>query len=222
MISLHLILFLGAGTLAMMIQMFLRYKQYNISAWKLPFINVFLTVAGTLGTLLMFFLENGFFGGRSFFGAIFLAPLLMLPVGLAFHVPFGTLMDLCAPAECAMLAIMKVDCILQECCGGKVLFTTEAGKEIRFPSQIVEAVLVAAIMLILMRLEKNKNNRGKIYPFYLILYGGTRFIVNWFRANNSSFVWGLPAGNFWGLCAIAIGCVWFMIVHLKGKTKVTE
>lgn len=222
MISTHLIVFLSAGTVAMMIQMFLRYKQYSISAWKVPVINVFLTIAGTLGTLLMYFLENGFFGGRSFFGALFLTPLLMMPVGLVLRIPFSSLMDLCAPAECAMLAIMKVDCILQECCGGIVLFTTEAGKEIHFPSQILEAFLVAAIMLALMQLEKNKNNRGKIYPFYLILYGGVRFVINWFRADISPFVWTLPAGNFWGLFAIAIGCIWFMIVNLKRKTKVTE
>ena len=118
-------------------------------------------------------------------------------------------MDLCAPAECLMLVLMKLDCLLSGCCFGKYL----PSLEIQFPSQIIEMLTFFVIMLFLLKLESSDKNRGRIYGHYLIIYGFARFILNWFRYGVKPFVWILPAGNFWSLVSIAIGCVWLVIAN---------
>lgn len=209
------ILIIGGGTVAMLILMLLRRKTYpQVSTWKIPLISILLTFAGVAGAMLMFFVESGHFGGTSFFGAILFVPVLLLPA-LLLRVPYGTLIDLCAPAECLMLAFMKVDCLMSDCCIGRYL----PALGFQFPSQIIEMITTLVIMLILLQLERNPKNRNTLYAHYLILYGGTRFILNWFRYGLTPFVWILPAGNFWSVIAIALGLLWLAIAT-KRKQEV--
>lgn len=202
----RLMIILG-GTVGMLILMLLRRKTFpQIALWKMPIISILLTLAGVAGAMLMFFIESGRFGGTSFFGAILFIPILMLPA-LLLRVPFDTLMDLCAPAECLMLAFMKVDCLVSDCCIGQYL----PSLGFQFPSQIVEMITILVIMLILLQLEQKSQHRGTLYAYYLILYGVTRFILNWFRYGLTPFVWILPAGNFWSIVAVILGLVWLAI-----------
>ena len=209
------ILILCAGTIGMLILMLLRRKYFpQIQLWKYPLISILLTMAGVAGAMLMFYIETGSFGGTSLFGSIFFIPLFLLPV-LLLGIPFSTLMDLCAPAECLMLVLMKLDCLLSGCCFGKYL----PSLEIQFPSQIVEMITFFVIMLLLLRLERNEKNRGRIYGHYLIIYGIARFILNWFRYGVKPFVWILPAGNFWSLVAIALGFTWISLIKKSKLNK---
>lgn len=207
------ILIILSGTLGMLLLMLLRRKRHpDVKLWKYPIISLLLTVAGVAGTMLMFFIESGRFGGTSFYGAVLFVPVLMLPV-LLLGIPFHTLMDLCAPAECLMLTIMKLDCILCDCCIGRYL----PSLGFQFPSQVVEMITAFFVMLILLEKEKKENARGTLYGWYLILYGSTRFILNWFRYGLKPFALGLPSGNFWSLIAIAIGFIWLALLKKVKK-----
>lgn len=198
------ILILCVGTIGMLVLMLLRRKNFpQIQLWKYPVISVLLTIAGVIGAMLMFYIETGEFGSTSLFGSIFFIPILLLPA-LSLRISFSTLMDLCAPAECLMLVLMKFDCLLSGCCIGKYL----PSLEFQFPSQSVEMLTFFVIMLLLLQLERSEKNRGRIYGHYLVIYGIARFILNWFRYGVKPFVWILPAGNFWSLVAIALGLVW--------------
>lgn len=202
------ILILCGGTVGMLMLMLLRRNFYpQVQLWKYPIISILLTLAGVFGAMLMYYIETGKFGGTSLFGSIFFIPLLLLPM-LFLRIPFSTLMDLCAPAECLMLVLMKLDCLLSGCCFGKYL----PSLEFQFPSQIIEMLTFFVIMLLLLQLERNKKNRGRIYGHFLIIYGFARFILNWFRYGVKPFVWILPAGNFWSIVAIAIGFAWLVAV----------
>ena len=205
--GLQRILIVAGGAVGMLILMLLRRKNYpEVKLWKYPVISVLLTIAGVAGAMLMHFIESGDFGGTSFFGAILFVPILLLPA-LLLRVPYGLLMDLCAPAECLMLAFMKVDCLVSGCCGGRYL--PDLG--IKFPSQIVELTVALLIMLGLVKLEQNRKNRNTLYGYYLLAYGSTRFVLNWFRYGLRPYVWILPPGNFWSLIAIALGAIWVII-----------
>lgn len=211
---------LGTGALVMSAVIFLGRKQYpGIKTWKLPILCAYLTVAGVAGTLLMFYIENGYFKGTSFFGAILLVPLLMLPM-LLLRIPFSTLMDIIAPSGCAMVAVMKLDCIRAGCCKG--IYLTMLGlPNVRFPSQLTELFASLIIMLQLLRMQRAIDGRyyGKIYPYYLLYYGITRFFLNLLRADLSPFVWILPPGNFWSLVSIAAGLLWLGILHCRSAKK---
>ena len=205
----------------MMVPILILMRQYKTSLWKSIPTAVILTVTGTLATYIWFLLENLQFGGRSFYGAVFLVPIAFIYIAKLLRIPHGELMDFCAPAECVMLAIMKYQCLKDGCCGGRTLYTAVDGTAVIFPSQIAETTNAAIIMVILMVLARNEHNRGKIFPWYMLIYGVTRFVLNFFRAENDSFAFGLPAGNFWSIVAIAVGIVWLKRTKLKEQSDIT-
>lgn len=213
------VLALLAGTFAMFIIILILMKRYQIKTWKSLPIALLLTVVGTIGTYIWFFVESCRFGGRSYYGAVFFVPIVFILIARLFKIPYGELMDFCAPSECVMLAIMKYQCFVDGCCGGRVLYTYEEGRKIYFPSQIAELINAIIIMAILIKLGVGCEHKGKIYPIYLILYGVTRFILNFFRKDLDVFFAGLPAGNVWSILSVAIGIIWLIVLKRKNKGK---
>ena len=206
--TIQTILALSIGTAAMLIPIMALALRYRIAFWKSVPIAVLMTITGTISTYIWFFIEASGFGGRSYYGAVFLIPVCFIPVAKLMKIQYGELMDLCAPAECVMLAIMKYQCLVDGCCGGIILRILEDGTEIQFPSQMVElgnALLITAALLILAFCGKW---RGKVYPWYLIIYGVTRFVLNFYRKDNYPLLVGLPSGNVWSLLAIFVGILW--------------
>lgn len=213
------LLILGAGTIAMLVPIFLGVRAYGVQKWKSIPVAFLLTIVGTIGTYLLYFVENGFLGGRSFYGAVFLVPLLFPLISKLVRIPYVQLMDFCAPAECVMLAIMKVQCLIEGCCGGKVISYTAEGVPTLFPSQLVEFLNAWVVFAILLILLLRKKSQGRIYPYYLVLYGITRFVLNYFRWEQSDFFLGMSPGNVWSLLAILIGVVWLFVMRKRVLSK---
>ena len=201
------LLILLLGTLAMLILMLIIGIKYRMNLWKCFPVAVVLTIVGTIGTYLMYFVENASFEGSSYFGAVFFVPIVFIVFSKLIKIPYGDLLDLCAPAECIMLVLMKYQCLINGCCSGRMLYLTPEGVAVMFPSQLVELINAVVLMLVLMVMALSQKWRGKIYPWYLIIYGCTRFVLNWFRFT-SPLLMGLPAGNLWSLVAIFIGVLW--------------
>lgn len=206
--TLKTVIALSVGTCAMLVLILILMRLYRVKLWKGLPVAILLTIAGTIGTYIWFFIESSMFGGRSYYGAVFLVPLAFIYVAKLMRIPFGDLMDFCAPAECVMLAIMKYQCLVDGCCGGRVMLELAADGSIVFPSQIVELINALLIMAVLMGLAICKKARGKIYAWYLVIYGGTRFVLNLFRADVTPFLIGLPVGNIWSILAIFLGVLW--------------
>ena len=203
----------------MLILMLIIGIKYRMNLWKCIPVAVVLTIVGTIGTYLMYFVENASFEGSSYFGAVFFVPIVFIVFSKLIKIPYGDLLDLCAPAECIMLVLMKYQCLINGCCSGRMLYLTPEGVAVMFPSQLVELINAVVLMLVLMVMALSQKWRGKIYPWYLIIYGCTRFVLNWFRFT-SPLLMGLPAGNLWSLVAIFIGVLWLTdrkIVIVKKK-----
>ena len=216
--------YLAVGTLLMFAVMLIADRNERTPWWKLLISSVVLTGAGVLGAYLMFALEGGTWGGgKSFYGAVFLPPLIMWLTALALRLPVSRVMDLSAPAECVMLALLKVDCYLTGCCGGRVIgYSQMTGEAIVFPSQIAELVNALVLMIILILLIRGGKIKGLAYPAYLILYGVTRFFLNLLR-ETTPFILGMSAGNFWSLVSIVIGLIaWFAIRKKQSSTETSS
>ncbi|MBQ5327639.1 MAG: prolipoprotein diacylglyceryl transferase [Oscillospiraceae bacterium] len=205
---------LSIGTGAMLVLIAILMKCYKVVVWKSVPVSLLLTVAGTIGTYIWYFVETSYFSGRSYYGAVFLVPLMFVFVAKLMRIPYDDLMDFCAPAECIMLAIMKYQCLTEGCCAGKVLYILENGDPKIFPSQMVELINAFSIMAVLMLMCFSKKYRGKIYPWYMVIYGSTRFVLNYFRETEPLLI-GLPAGNLWSLVAIVIGIMWIKDYQIK-------
>ena len=188
--------------------------SYKYSLWKIALSAAVLTCIGLLGAHIMAWIESGNWSARSFYGAVFLAPVLMWPVSMILRINYLGLIDLCAPAECIMLALLKVKCRIDGCCYGRTFDTPTGG--VQFPSQIGECAAAIILMIVLVILLRRSKREGMIYPYYLILYGITRFILNMFR-ETTPWIGPLPAGHFWSLISVGIGII--ALVVLKNKKE---
>jgi len=214
-----LMAFLSIGTAAMLLPMVPMARQYRIAGWKTLLSAILLTITGTIGTYIWFVVENGYFAGRSFYGAVFLVPPVFFLLAKLLRVNSGELIDLCAPAECVMLTIMKYQCMKDGCCGGKVLCMTAEGMEVIFPSQIAEAAAALLIAVILIFMARNPKNRGTLFPWYMVIYGASRFVLNLFRAEEAVFLLGMTAGNIWSILSVILGLIWLLLHKKMQKTK---
>ena len=74
---------IGLGGVAMWISMLLRKKQFpQVAIWKMALLTLWLTITGVLGTMILAYIEMGEFGGTSFYGAVLLVPIFILPAML--------------------------------------------------------------------------------------------------------------------------------------------
>ena len=221
MISSKLAIALTIGTLLMMVPVLILSQWYIVKKWKGILVTILLTITGTVGTYILFYIENQRWGGISFYGAVFLVPVVFVLISLLMRISYGTIMDICAPAECMMLAFMKVQCLTSGCCGGRILFVARNGFQVVFPSQVAEMLNGVAIMVILMGLGYRWSKRGYLYPLYMIIYGITRFVLNFFRQEFAEHTGVLPPyGTIWSIVAIVIGCVWLWL--LRKQTQSTD
>ena len=202
---------IGLGAVAMFLSMLLRKKQFpQIAIWKMVLLTLWLTITGVLGTMILAYIELGEFGGTSFYGAVFLVPILILPAMLM-RITYKDILNLCAPAECAMLLVMRFDCLDKGCCFGRYL----PALEFQFPSQIAEMVVAIIVMITLIQMHR-KDRKVQLYPWYMILYGVCRFILQGFRYGGTDpWMLGLSQGHFWSLIAVAIGTVWLLLCRSR-------
>lgn len=198
-------------------------RFYMIPIWKLITAIVCMMLSGLLGISLLYYVEYGIWGGKSFFGCILMTPIVILFVSKMLKVPTNDLMDIAGPICAAFLAIIKINCLDAGCCEGIVLKMAADGTAIRFPSQIIEGVNGAVICIVLLFLQRKEHYRGRLAPIFLMMYGCTRFILNFFRDH----LWSLdpfeklglfiPRGHLWAFACIVWGLVWYVVLHRKGN-----
>lgn len=188
-------------------------KYYEIPIWKSFVIVVMLILAGAVGSYLMFYVESGHFGGRSFFGGAFFLPIVMIPTAKLLRLQYGNVMDLCGPGGSLMLIISKIQCSIDGCCFGRMIHI--AGRDVQFPSQKVEAATGCVLLIIMLVMIIRRNSRGSVFWYCLIIYGITRFFLNWLR-ETTPWLGPLPAGNVWSLVAIILG----IVLLLKDKRHI--
>lgn len=213
-----ILIFLSLGTILMFFPIWRLGKVRKIPIWKCGLISIVLTVVGTLGTMLMYYIETGTFGGISFFGAVFIVPIIFFLVAVLLHEPYGLLLDMCAIGECVMSALMKIHCYISGCCRGRPLFETQNGT-FYFPSRLAEMLMALGIFIVLFLWYKKEKKRNQLYAWYLILYGSFRFCLNWFRELPDYSATLLPMGNIWSLVAIISGLIWILVAE---KIKVDK
>lgn len=198
---------ISLGAVAMFVSMVLRKKQFpQVALWKMIVLTVWLTITGVLGTMILAYIESGKFGGTSFYGAVLMVPVLIMPAMLM-KITHKDILNLCAPAECAMLLVMRFDCLDKGCGFGKYL--PKLG--FQFPSQIAEMIVALAVMIVLIRMHR-KNPQIQLYPWYMIMYGVLRFCIQGLRYGGTNpWILGLSAGHFWSLVSITIGVIWLLL-----------
>ncbi len=203
------------AVIGMLCFMLYRRCRFGISFLKTVIIFVLVAVIGVLGTYVLFFLETGRWGGMSFFGAVFVIPLVMLVLSSIFRQSLGTLTDFVAPCGLLMFAVLKLDCAITGCCYGRILWHKDNLEPVFFPSPIVEMITTLLLIGALLWAEHKGKTQGALYPISLIFYGALRFVLNFFRAPENPFFLGMQKGNIWSLLAMILGGVWLLVIAYR-------
>jgi prolipoprotein diacylglyceryltransferase len=222
MISGKLILYVSIGTIMMLIPIVIQSYWYRYRLWKSFLIAFLIAISGVIGTYTMFYIENHRWGGTSFFGGVFFVPLFFIGFAYLLKHPYNELMDLCAPAGCMMLVVMKIQCLLSGCCDGRILFTDAAGTEVRFPSQMAELINGLILAAVLLYIAYKAKHKGEIYPIFLVLYGVSRFILSFFREDFVTTTMLVPFGTIWSIVAIIIGVLWMWLLRRPKEKEISE
>ena len=183
--------------------------RYGLSAPRALALTLMLTVCGLLGTKLLYILENWretlenglTLGGQSFFGAVYLIPLLMPLGGRLLGLSPGRTLDACAPCVASIIGFMRMGCFLNGCCGGWEM--TLGSLRFHWPTQIMESLGDFLILGILLLQEEKQSHQGRRYAVFMLSYGILRFFVEFLRDTEKDWL-GLGHGQWFALLAVLI------------------
>lgn len=124
--------------------------------------------------------------GFNFIRIVPFIPLFFRLIAYVAKEEFWKISDLLSSAGSIFLAISHLGCIFTGCCHG---FPSEWGiysnvaQTVCFPAQPIEAAVSLAIGLVLCVMVKKKIQRGQLYLWFMTLFGGIRFFMEFFRDN---------------------------------------
>lgn len=190
------------GFFTLFVLMFVRRNRYNLSVGQTIYFTLCIIVSGVLGTKVMFAIETGGrWSGFSFFGAVFIVPLLMMLCGKLIKLKPLQSLDACAPCGALMVGVMRIGCLIEGCCGGWEC--TIGNMTFRWPTQIMECIADICILALLLRKEKKDPGSGQLYFLFMASYGIMRFCIEFLRESNSQTLFHLA--HVWAAISIIIG-----------------
>lgn len=217
------------GYLLMVILMLLKCRRdiYSLSRLKSVVFATLQLICGVLGCKILFVLENitwikknGFsFGGFSFYGAVFLSPLVMPLVGKLLGLNLRNSLDNSAICIVAMLGTIRIGCFLNGCCGGRIFNIGDL--YFGFPTQLIECICDYLVLFFLIKCEKKRITCGFYYPRFLLLYGCARFLIEFLRNTEKDWFY-LSHAQWFSITAIMIGAVFEIILRKQRKNLVTS
>lgn len=206
-------LFLIFGVLLMLFVNIVRAKKYNYKVSFSILTTLVLTIFGLIGVKLLYFIENNYYGGNSFFGALFFTPIFMIFYFIIFKKNIKQGLNYIALPISLMLFSMKICCYIGGCCYGK-FFSWYGNGNIRFPIQLIESCASLCIAVTLYAIEfKNKH----VLYSYFIIYAISRFGFEFFRETNK-IIFGLSRGQINSLLLLLITLILILLETIK-KTK---
>ena len=112
--------------------------------------------------------------------------------------------DLLVPFVALAQAIGRIGCFLNGCCFGKedafgIYFPVHGA--VLIPTQLYSSLLLIGIFIILRFLQERPHKAGEIFFTYLLLYCAKRFLIEFWRADSPSILFGL---TLFQLISIAI------------------
>lgn len=178
-------------------------------------LDIFILLAGWAMTGFIMFGQKDFVVGCSF------VPLMAMGFGRMLKDDWRRMLDFMTPGFPLALAVVKISCCFAGCCFGHPvqhgLYNPIFGQEL-FPTQILEGITALLISVICTFIAKKEayHVTGRMYPIFLILFGGTRFFLEFLRLNIKMF-WGMSVFSLWALLMVAVGVVWLMLDAGKNK-----
>lgn len=212
-------LMLTIGILGMLLCTYKRRSLFKLSGWQCGAFAALLTGSGVAGATLLYFLETGAFGGVSFYGSVFLIPIIMPLFGLLFRLKPGQTMDICGPCVAIMIGCLRFSCFLTGCCGG---WTACIGSIcFEWPTQMLDSIGDFAIMTWLLHKESGEPQSGKLYPIFMVAYSAMRFFLEFLRDTSKDWIY-LSHGQWFAILAVVFGLSWIGILNRRHRVVANQ
>ena len=201
----------ATGVLFMIIMNCISGRKYSLHMSTSVFLTISIVLISFAGAKILYYLENPDIlfrsgiklGGVSFFGSVFLVPVLMYFICRVLKQPYLKIMDYVSPSLMLMLAILRIGCYFSGCCGGREVIIAGFYIE-KFPTQIMECICDLLILLGLLMYKRFWHNEGRLYFFIMLYYGIVRFFIEFFRDTPKDFFY-LSLGQCFSIISILIG-----------------
>ena len=197
---------------------------WKIKTYKYWIIVPSMTVVGTLGAKTASWIAYGRFSGTRLYGTVLAIAIFGAVLAIILCIPYRELYGFSSGGTWLAVTVMKVPCIIDGCCAGRVMFTNSSGNPVLFPSQIVETVVAALIFVWFYRLGQSKYSHSRLFPLAMIWYGIYRYLADFMRGHpveQSPFILWIPAGRFFSLMILIIGLIAMYLIVKKESNKVT-
>ena len=150
-------------------------------------------------------------------------PFIALALAKLLHLRGRTVVDYIAPGCSLSQGIAHLGCSFAGCCYG---FPAERGiwnpqfNDIRFPNQILEALAALLVFAVCARYAKKRryDGSGRVYPLFLILFGVTRFLLEFLR-DNRKVLGSVSLLALHCVIMVLVGAVWLIIRHTQDRKK---
>lgn len=199
-------------------------KHYGISPGKSVALSVVSYILIYAWAYILAWVVNGFeWGHHNAIRVYIWFPVVLLLTAKLFKINWLTACEYLTPSTCIVYGIARLGCNFTGCCYGIPaswgIESVEAGHRV-FPVQLCEALTALAIAAITIHLAKKRNYKpdGTLYPFMMILYGGTRLVWEFF-ADNTKIFFGLSELALWALLTFLIGLAWYFTVKEANRRK---
>ena len=225
-------IFFIAGFVAVMLFNAINCKNYNIPLWKAGVFTVLVYAVTVAWMFFLYWAASGFkhFGGNNIVRVFIWVPLFALPVAKLLKLDWKTCCDYIAPCLCVVHGVAHLGCVFDGCCHG---YRWDNGiwnpvlDYKTFPIQPIEALVAIAIVVFICVRQKRLNYKvdGLSYPIMLIVFGSTRFLLEFARDNTKLFL-GISGLALHALSMLIVGSIWLFtlleIINSKTKKKANK
>lgn len=200
-------------------------KKYKVKYSKAIIMVFFGFAAMLVFNYFLGWMATGFkeFGKNNFIRCFILVPIYLVIACKITKTDLKLMCDMVAPYPPLIQSIGKIGCFFTGCCYGYEchpigIWNPRYGLYL-FPVQLAESLVSFLISIIIIKRNKKRNYipDGKSYPIMLILFGSTRFILEFFR-NNKKIIFNLSVFSLHSLFMVLAGIIVYTYIVKKEKS----
>lgn len=222
--------FRGLGTVIAFSMLLIICTYYDLNRWKTFVVVAIVYIMAYAWMLLISWAASGFkkFGNGNFVHILIWIPVFVFLCSLLFRIKWEILCEVIAPCLVLLQAIAHIGCAFNGCCYG---YETSGPLGIYnahydtylFPIQILESLVALGITvyIIVKMLRVRFKTKGDLYPIMLILYGFTRFFLE-FGRDNKKILLGISNLAINAIIAGIVGIVWLLTVRSRERKTIKK
>lgn len=218
----------AVGFITIFVFNFFYAKKYGLERKKALLFTIVSYAGIYLLAYILAWIANGFRWGHHNAIRVFIwMPVLMLLTCKMFKFDWKTSLEFIVPSTCIVYGIARFGCFFAGCCYGIPvewgIYSVPAGKKC-FPvteAESITSLIIAGITLFIAYKKKYQVGDATLYPIMLIMFGFTRFVWEFFSAQER-VVLGVTELGAWAFISGLVGVVWLVTIFVRRRKQTSS